>query len=38
MMLQLGKDFLAQAGGDLRVNAGILNILVAYSEFQMTES
>ncbi len=27
--LQLGKHFLAQTGGDLRVNARVLNILVA---------
>lgn len=29
MVLQLGKDFLAQTGGDLRVNPRVLNILVA---------
>jgi hypothetical protein len=29
MALQLGKDLLAQTGSDLRVNVGVLNILVA---------
>ncbi len=29
MALQLGKHLLAQAGGDLRIDAGILDILMA---------
>jgi hypothetical protein len=29
MVLQLGKDLLAQTGGDLRIDAGILDVLMA---------